>query len=243
MMAQTAPKDVSHTLKTQLEAALKKPAFQLRERVAPQTIPTGISQVDQQYGGIPRGAITEIVGAASSGRTTLLYSLLAEATRRGEVCALVDASDAFDPESAAAAGMDLRRMLWVRCGSNKKGTTAVTDLLLQNGGWGVIALDLADIDPKEARRIPLNVWHRYRLAIENKPTAFLVMGQQTYTASCSALVLDTWKTKARWNNRLFSGAYFEAARRKPPAHATACFDANALPQEYLPGRCLTMVHA
>ncbi len=66
-------------------------------------------------GGLPRGALSEITGPASSGRTGVMLAALAQATRRREVCALVDASDSFDPASAAAAGVDLERLLWVRC--------------------------------------------------------------------------------------------------------------------------------
>src|SRR5579864_4132593 len=102
-------------LKAKLESALGSPLFSFRERAAPETIATGIREVDSACGGLPRGAITEIVGPASSGRTTLLYSILAEATARGEACALVDASDAFDPASAAAAGADFQQLLWIRC--------------------------------------------------------------------------------------------------------------------------------
>jgi hypothetical protein len=67
-------------------------------------------------GGLPLGGITEITGAPGSGRTTLALSALAGITRQGESCAYVDASDALDPVSAAALGIDLRRLLWVRAG-------------------------------------------------------------------------------------------------------------------------------
>jgi len=77
----------------------------------------GIFIADPQ-GGLPRGALTEIVGTDSSGRTSLMLSLLAQMTWRAEVCALVDSTDAFDPHSAAEAGADLERVLWVRCSSN-----------------------------------------------------------------------------------------------------------------------------
>ena len=92
------------------------PASRLGVRPQPETIPTSIPQVDKLTGGVPRGGLTEIFGPASSGRTSLLLALLAQTTAREEVCALVDASDAFDPHSAAAAGVDLKRLLWVRCG-------------------------------------------------------------------------------------------------------------------------------
>jgi hypothetical protein len=74
------------------------------------------AEILAHVGGLARGCLTEICGTASSGRTSVLLLALARATQRGEVCALVDASDAFDPASAAAAGMEMSRLLWVRCG-------------------------------------------------------------------------------------------------------------------------------
>ena len=79
--------------------------------------PTGVAAVDALLeGGFPIGAITELAGPESSGRTSLTLSFLARVTHEGRVAAWVDVSDAFDPESAAAAGVDLDRVLWVRCG-------------------------------------------------------------------------------------------------------------------------------
>lgn len=92
------------------------PASRLDVRPLPEMVSSGIPQLDLLTGGLPRGCLTEICGAASSGRTSVLLSALARATERGEVCALVDASDAFDPASGAAAGVEMNRLLWVRCG-------------------------------------------------------------------------------------------------------------------------------
>src|ERR1700687_5646908 len=92
------------------------PASRLDLRLAPEMVSSGIPQLDLLTGGIARGCLTEICGTASSGRTSVLLFALARATQRGEVCALVDASGAFNPASAAAAGMEMSRLLWVRCG-------------------------------------------------------------------------------------------------------------------------------
>jgi hypothetical protein len=79
--------------------------------------PTGVSAVDELLdGGLPLGAISEFAGPESSGRSALALSFVARMTNRGSVAAWVDASDTLDPESAAAAGVDLDRVLWVRCG-------------------------------------------------------------------------------------------------------------------------------
>src|ERR1700752_2522555 len=105
--------------------------FGWRERPAPEIVPTGVAPLDAAIGGLPRGCLTEIFGPASSGRTSLLDSILAEATARQEVCALVDAEDSFDPESAAASGVKLDRLLWVRCNHNAEHALKAADLLTQ----------------------------------------------------------------------------------------------------------------
>jgi recombination protein RecA len=97
-----------------------RPASALEIRPAPDMLPFGIPALDALTGGVPRGALTEMVGPASSGRTSVMLALMAEVTRRQEVCALVDVTDSFDPVSAEAAGVDLRRMLWVRCGQKRE---------------------------------------------------------------------------------------------------------------------------
>ena len=98
------------------------PASHLNIRPAPEMASSGIPEIDALTGGLPRGCLTEICGLASSGRTTLLLAALAAATRRGEYCVLVDASDALDPHSVAAAGVELDRLLWVRCGDSSPST-------------------------------------------------------------------------------------------------------------------------
>lgn len=81
--------------------------------------PSGVVPVDELLnGGLPLGAITEMVGAEGSGRTSLALSFIAQVTQAAKVCAWVDVSDALQPESAAAAGVVLQRFLWVRCGVN-----------------------------------------------------------------------------------------------------------------------------
>ena len=229
--------EIESGIEARLRAKLGAPVFSYRPRPEPEWISTGIAEIDVECGGLHRGAINEIAGPASSGRTTLLYSILAGATVRGEACALIDASDAFDPCSGAAAGIDFGRLLWVRCAASESHAgrystrdnhaMRVADLLLASGGWGVIALDLGDIDPRDAQRIPLNVWHRFRLAVENKPTVFVVLGREPYATSCSALVLETAPARAQWKGLFLRGAVFEVRRRKP-AGRTARFEGSSL---------------
>src|SRR5215471_3922218 len=107
----------------------------LEKKAAPVYLSTGIPQVDELTGGIPRGALTMVVGPPSSGRTTLMNSTLAEVSSAGEVCALVDATDVFHPASAQGAGVDLDRLLWVRCGGNVEHAITAAEMILQSGGF------------------------------------------------------------------------------------------------------------
>jgi RecA/RadA recombinase len=125
-------------------------ALTVYERQTPEVFPTGIASLDQQLGGIPRGGITQICTPAgtNSCRTTLLMSLLAEVTgEKKEFCALVDATDGFDPESASRMGVCFTRLLWARCGDTGmkalERSFRAADILIQNGGFGVIVLNLA----------------------------------------------------------------------------------------------------
>ena len=209
----TLPVEQSAELRARLEASLGEElssTLLLRQRPAPLTVSFGVASLDELTGGLPRGALTEIAGPASSGRTAVMQAALAAATRRQEVCALVDASDSFDPASAVIAGLDLERLLWVRCnaapqkqrGFSQPGTSRgfafsgvleqvlkVTDLLLQAGGFGMVVLDLGDIPAESARRIPLTSWFRFRRAVEPTATVLLLLEQEPCAKTCASLVL------------------------------------------------------
>lgn len=249
------------------------PASRLESRPAPEMVTSGIPALDALTGGLPRGCLTEICGPASSGRTSVMLAALATATRRGEYCAVIDAGDSLDPHSATAAGIDLDRLLWVRCGENsprrdpstslgrkspllatlargeapsfirfsqgtvdfdgrKKQKTLrsseycleqvlrATDLLLESGGFGLIILDLADIAPQSARRIPLTTWFRFRRAVEHKPTILLAIEQQPIAGSCSSLLLQLGVLSSQFP--VFSSNQFSKnpdARDWKPSHA------------------------
>jgi recombination protein RecA len=109
-------------LRAQIEATLAEripSALTPMARVPYPVAPTGIREIDLLlHGGFPIGAISEVVGPECSGRTSLALTFVASTTQGGKVCAWVDVSDTLHPESAAAMGVDLSRMLWVRCGSS-----------------------------------------------------------------------------------------------------------------------------
>lgn len=152
-------------------------------------------------GGIPRGTLTEIVGPVSSGRTSLLFSLLAEVTARQECAAVLDADDTFDPASAAAAGVQLSQVLWVRCGGNAEHAMKAADLLVQGGGFGLVAIDFGDTPVKTVQRVPLASWFRLRHAVENTRTALIVVAQKAHTQSCAALRVELCGGRPLWLGR------------------------------------------
>jgi recombination protein RecA len=106
--------EIEHALERKFPAALT-PAPRTMHEVAT----TGIATVDELlHGGLPVGVISELTGAASSGRTSLALQFVAQRTAEGRACAWVDVSDAFDPESAAANGVRLKQLLWMLCGAS-----------------------------------------------------------------------------------------------------------------------------
>ncbi len=202
------------TIRTQIEDALSAQipgAFTSRSRVTRPVLPVGIATVDQLLrGGVPVGAITEIAGPECSGRTALALSFVGRMTAAGRVCAWVDVSDAFHPESAAACGVDLSLLLWVRCGVGrpsmkldvlrKRGAAQtqlsrvdealrVMGLLLQGGGFNAIVLDMGGILPQDALRIPLATWFRFRAAAERTQACLLALTQHPCAKSSAGLVL------------------------------------------------------
>lgn len=168
-------------------------------RPEPERVPSGVPDVDAAIGGIPRGCLTEVVGPASSGRTSLMLSILAEATAREEICGLVDAEDAFDPVSAAAAGVRLSRLIWVRSAHSAEHALKAADLLLQGGGFGLVIMDLGDTPPETARRISLTSWFRLRRAVENTPTVLLAVSRRSNAKTCASLQLECRRERTGWS--------------------------------------------
>jgi hypothetical protein len=172
--------------------------FKLNEPRLAEVISTGVAEVDSLTGGLPRGAITEIFGPASSGRTSLMLTTLAHATNHDEVCALVDTNNAFDPQSATSAQMDLDRLLWVRCDGKLEHAFKAADLLLQGGGFGLVMLDLGDVPTQQVRKIISSWWYRFRRVVEDKPTALVVIASASCVRSCAALTLEIGRESASW---------------------------------------------
>jgi recombination protein RecA len=345
-------------LRRQIESALAgriPAALSFRPPMAPELLSCGLAEVDAVLGGgLPLGAITELTGAHSSGRTTLALAALAGMTRQGESCAYVDVSDALNPLSASALGVDLRRLLWIRAGEpraaempagkpdadglgspfptpaqapvgEKLGHGAAwchprseaiglpravgelfhaahpehvdftprcseavrrervrpvvfdpvifypkqvarnpqpcprnllretawtrldhalraTDLLLSTGGFRAIVLDMADVPPEQARRVPLATWYRFRLQVEKSRTLFLLMTCAPCANSCAAVSLHCrqgaihWQRAADNSPSLLAGLGYRVSversravdptRKKPAASSEAVWNST-----------------
>ena len=314
-------------LREQIESvlAMRIPAaLSVLPRSAPELLPTGIAEVDALLGGgLPLGGVTEIIGPVCSGRSTLALSVLAGITGQGAAAAYVDVSDALDPLSAAAVGVELGRLLWVRAGGSEeiprlpvtgkrplevrtrsmqdekygrggshprtemrgiehaveklfqpkdnpenaeiplfdysprcaeaiRGRRAApspgesqtlteqvtqpkntatersadpklqpfhkfrrrsaakeiwdrldqglraTDLLLNTGGFRAIVVDMGDVGPNQARRVPLASWYRFRLQAEKSQAILLLVTQAACASSCASVVLRCREADERW---------------------------------------------
>lgn len=134
---------------------------------------------------LTRGSLAEIAGESSSGKTSLLLSLLAKLTIAGEICAVVDACGSFDPYSAVLAGVELDNLLWVRCGGDVERSFMSADHLVQAKGFGAIWLYLGALPQKQLRMVPKTYWYRYRNRIKETPTLLLVTAEEPLTGSAS----------------------------------------------------------
>jgi len=172
--------------------------FERHEKRPREILTSGINELDQALGGFPRGAITEIHGAASCGRTSLMLATLAAATASEETCAVVDCSDSFDLLSAAEAGVNFDQLLWVRCSDQLEHAFKAVDLLLHGGGFGLVVLNLADVPARTLRRIVSTWWFRFRRAVEETPTVLFVAAPVGCARSCAALALELKADETVW---------------------------------------------
>jgi recombination protein RecA len=196
--------------------------------------PTGVATIDACLrNGVPRGQLSELAGPRSSGRTTLLLQMMAAATGRGELAVLVDTFDRLDVASAAAAGADLDRLLWIRGqalsaadgatdgdrasrGERGKGSVGriggpvewavdralkALNLVLQAGGFGFVAIDLADVPAPALRRLPFTTWLRVQRAVEGRDTACVLVTPEPLARSAGGLTL-TLTSHTAWTGSL-----------------------------------------
>jgi hypothetical protein len=150
---------------------------------------------------LTRGTVIEVVGRASSGRTSILLSLISKLTQEGEVCAVVDSANSFDPRSAMLAGVVLENLLWVRCDGELENAFTAADYLVQAKGFGLIWLNLVGLSQKRLRMVPRTYWYRYRNRIKETPTLFVVTAEDPVAGSASQQSFGLDRRGAMWSGR------------------------------------------
>lgn len=137
--------------------------------------PTGLPQLDSLlHGGLPKGAIAELVGENKSGTGSalLLHAILRHAHEQNQLVALIDGGDSFDV--AAVEQEILSRLLWVRCHNTDEALKA-TDILLRDRNLPLVVLDLKSNPAKQLRKISGTVWYRLQRIVQQTTTAFVVI--------------------------------------------------------------------
>lgn len=198
-------------IRTQVENRIPA-AFRVYCRPEFKTIATGVPEIDQLTSGIPLSALSEVCG---TGKTSVVLSLLAQATQQEYYCALVDAKDSFDPVSAQNIGVDLTRLLWVRCGKSRQELPPLeqafrsADLLIQGGGFRIVAVDLSNFSERILNKIQPAIWFRFAHVIEKQETALVFLEPRPCATSCAGLVLNLRKKSEKWQSNLLKNLELE----------------------------------
>lgn len=191
---------------------------------------TGAATIDALLrGGFPRGRLSEVFGPPSSGRTGLVLALLARSTQGGALAAFVDPADRLDPASAAVAGIDLARLLWLRGRPNAlPEAVSAVGTLAGSGLFEVVVLDLAGVPESERRRLPGATWIRMQRTVEDAPTALLLLAEDHVACGPGGVSLAFASTGPVWSGpsgpgRLLSGLGAQAAAGRHIPHRADLF--------------------
>lgn len=190
--------------------------FPQAQTAAQSRIATGLPALDQVTGGgLAKGAITELTSPQlSAGSATLIHRLLLSAQSERYFLALIDGRDSFDPTGIGeGANEQLRHLLWIRC---RKAVDALkaADLLLRDGNFPVVILDLVLNAPEELRKIPPTSWYRLQRLVEPTPTAFLILTRRSMISSAQLkLVLENhWRLQDLTSDHNFDRLQFRLQR-------------------------------
>jgi recombination protein RecA len=211
---------MSSALKIALEDLLRARRLQAEapplrgedRRLSP--LPTGVASIDALLrGGFPRGQVSEVFGPASSGRTGLVLSVVARSTGNGALAGWIDAADRFDPASAAAAGVDLARLLWLRGDDGPRALTdavAAAATLVGSGLFEITILDLAGVPSHDIRRLPATTWIRLQRMVENAPPALLLLADAHVAHGPAGVSLALSPSGTRWSGNPGPGRLLRA---------------------------------
>lgn len=148
-----------------------------------------------------RGTLAEVAGEPSSGKTSFLLSILAKLTATGEICAVVDSCNSFDPRTAVLAGVELGNLLWVKCDGDLERSFMAADYLVQAKGFGAIWLNLNGLPKHKLRLVPRTYWYRYRTRIKETPTLFLITAEEPVAGSASQQSFLFSRERTDWKGR------------------------------------------
>src|SRR3989440_8860222 len=187
--------------------------FPARSAPVASVLTTGLRFLDRaSSGGLPKSAITELITPRpSAGSASLVHALLRAAQQDRHFVALIDGSDSFDPGSSNNSA--LRYLLWVRC---RKAFDAVkaADLLLRDGNFPLVIVDLVLNSLEELRKIPQTSWYRLQRLVEAAPTACLIINQQSLVSSAQLKIVleNSWTLEALEKESAISHLRFRIQR-------------------------------
>lgn len=185
------PEELRHRVRSARDLSRR----QRRER-NDDPFPTALAPLDRLLdGGLPRGRLVELVGRRSGGRLSALLTVLAAVTATGETVALVDLGDGLDPRSAADAGVDLERLLWVRPRRTRE-ALAAAEILLE-GGFPLVAMDLGTPPVTGGRGVEAG-WLRLARQAKERRAALLVASPYRVSGTAAATVLAVDRERTVW---------------------------------------------
>jgi RecA DNA recombination protein len=144
------------------------------------------------------GQLSEIVGPWSSGAGSLLLALIARTTASGDHAAIVDGADSFDPATAVAAGADLGKLLWVKCGDRPRAAFNAADLLVRCPGFALVALDLGESPLIRREPIPSALWRRLKIAGEQSSAMLVLRAPRPMVGSAAGLAVSLRRLESHW---------------------------------------------
>ena len=174
---------------------LVKPLSQLRE----EREYSRISSVRVAGLCLVRGSLTEIIGVKSSGKTGHTIAVLSKLTQEGEVCALIDTSDSFDPVSAYKSGMSLDNLLWIRCAGDIEKAMKTADLLLQAKGFGAVWINFNQVKLGQLSYVPNSFWFRFRTLVKDSPTLLIVTANESLLGSSAKQSYRLMPNRTVWS--------------------------------------------
>jgi recA bacterial DNA recombination protein len=169
---------------------------------------TGLSFLDQAIGGgLSKGAITELISPQiSAGSASLIHALLQSGQRNHYFVALIDGRDSFDPSVSSEMGKScLHHLLWVRC-TNALDAIKAADLLLRDGNFPLVIVDLVLNPPADLSKIPQTSWYRLQRLVESVPTGCLVITRQGMVSSAQLKIVleNLWALETFENENAIS---------------------------------------